>query len=211
MRAILEQYILLENKADLRANKVKAMQAFLVAFETEEPLSLNEIKMLMGSIPIRQLVFEQLIYPTLNGGIEAESIEAVNLMLELIQHVYAFQSRREEWKYYANDLIDIGLRLDPLDNRLRKMKYDSAVQFLSYSIHEVPIGVLWDNDGANEIQCQELLEYADEFEQLSQSLSRDDSELLAQCRYYYRSYAAYLAARASYANFAAYLEQHPHQ
>lgn len=209
MRQSLEQYIKREKTEVLRANRIKAMQELLDAFDTEKQLSLNEIKELIKAVEIRQRVFEKLIYPTLCEGVEAENIEAVRIMIELIQHVYAYQTRSNEWKYHASELIDIGLRLDPLDNKLRKMKYDSAVQYLNYSIHEVPSGVLWDTNGASESQCHELLKYADEFEQLSQSLGKDDSELLTQCRYYYRSYAAYLAARVSYHNFAAYLEQHP--
>ena len=209
MRQLLEQYVHLEKTEVLRANKVKAMHSLLAAFETEQPLTLGEIQEFVQEKEVRQPVFEKLIYPVLAAGIEAGDIDSIKLMVKLIDYLYTYQSRKKEWKYDSADLVRIGLQLKPLDIELLNRKYDSAVRFLLFSIHEVPWGVLSGNSGASEEECYELLEYTNEFEKLSQSLGKDDTELLAECRYYYRCYAAYLADHASYQNFAAYLEQHP--
>ena len=209
MRQVLERYIFLEKTEVLRANKIKAMQALLTAFEAEKQLSLSEINGLVQAVNVRQPVFEKLIYPVLEEGVEVGNIEAIKTMISLMQHVYIYQSRRKEWKYDAADLISAGLHINPTDGELLNWKYDAAVRYLRYTIHEIPAGVLWDANSANESQCQELLDYTSEVEQLSRSLSKDDVDLIADCRYYYRSYGAYLAARGSYHNFAAYLAQHP--
>jgi hypothetical protein len=209
MRPIIEQYILLEKTEVLRANKIKAMQDFLEAFDTEQPLTLAEIQEFVHEKELRQPVFEKLIYPVLVVGVEAGDIDAIKLMVKLIDYVYIYQSRLKKWKYDSADLIRAGLRLNPLDNELLNRKYDSAVRSLLFSIHEVPWCVLHGNDSASESECQELLKYTYEFETLSKSLGKDDAELVAECRYYYKSFAAYLAAIDSYHNFAAYLEQHP--
>ena len=211
MRQSLERYINLEKTEVLRANKIKAMQGLLKASDTEPPLILSEIQAFVQEKELRQPVFEKLIYPVLAAGVEAGDINSIKLMVRLIDYLYTYQSRRKEWKYDSADLIRAGLQLNPLDNELLNRKYDSAVRFLLFSIHEVPWGVLSRNSGANEEECYKLLEYTNEFEKLSQSLGKDDAELLAECRYYYRSYAAYQAERDSYQNFAAYLAQHLQQ
>jgi hypothetical protein len=209
MQNALYQYILLEKTAVLRVDKVKAMQAFVAAFATGEYLSLSEIRVLMQAIEIRQPVFEKLIYPVLEQGVETRSIDAIKIMIELMQHVYTYQSRRKEWKYDLADLLQIGLLINPNDYDLLKWKYESAVRFLAFSIHEVPWCVLYGNNAASQSECQDLLEYTDEVEQLSKSLSKDDTAFLAECRYYYQSFASYLAAQAVYSSFEAYLNQHP--
>lgn len=211
MRQVIAQYIQSEKTEFLRAKKIKAMQDFLEAFDTELPLTLAEIQEFVQEKELRQPVFEKLIYAVLAVGVEAGDIDSIKLMIRLIDYLYVYQSRRKEWKYDLADLIRAGLRLNPLDNELLNRKYDSAVRSLLFSIHEVPWGVLHGNSGASEEECYKLLEYTNEFEKLSQSLGKDDAELLAECRYYYRSYAAYLAERDSYQNFAAYLEQYPQQ
>ena len=209
MRQLLKRYIHLEKTEVLRAKKIKAMQELLETFDTEPPLTLAEIQEFVQEKGLRQPVFEKLIYPVLAAGVEAGDTESIKLMVKLIDYVYTFQSRRKEWKYNSADLIRAGLQLNPLDNELLNRKYDSAVRSLLFSIHEVPWCVLHGNDSASESECQELLNYTYEFEALSTSLGKDDAELLVECRYYYQSFAAYLAAQGSYHNFAAYLEQHP--
>ena len=209
MRPVIAQYIQSENTEVLRAKKIKAMQEFLEAFDTEPPLTVAEIQEFVQEKELRQPVFEKLIYPVLAAGIEAGDTNSIKLMIMLIDHLYTYQSRIKEWKYDSADLIRAGLQSNPLDNELLNRKYDSAVRSLLFSIHEVPWCVLHGNDSASESECRELLNYTYEFEKLSQFLGKDDAELLAECRHYYQSFAAYLAARGSYHNFAAYLEQHP--
>ena len=209
MRESLERYIKLEKTEVLRANKIKAMQDFLGAFDAEHQLTLAEIQEFVQERELRQPVFEKLIYPILAAGVEAGDIDSIKLMIKLIEYVYTYQSRKKEWKYDSADLIRVGLQLSPLDNELLNRKYDSAVRSLLFSIHEVPWCVLNGNSGASEEECHKLLAYTNEFESLSKSLGKDDMELLAKCRYYYRSFAAYQANRASYQSFAAYLEKHP--
>lgn len=209
MRPILENYIKLEKSEVLRAKKVEAMKGLLAAFDTEAALSLSEIKALTQATDIRQPVFEKLIYPVLEAGVDGGNINAIKIMIELIQHVYTYQSRHRQWRYDLADLIGAGLAINPSEPALLNWKYESAVRSLLFSIHEVPWCVLHGNESASESKCQQLLEYTNEFERLGKALLKDDTELLAECRYYYRSFAAYLAARESYLNFANYLELHP--
>jgi hypothetical protein len=211
MRQVVAQYIQSEKTEVLRAKKIKAMHELLGAFETEQPLTLAEIQELVQEKELRQPVFEKLIYPILAAGVEAGDIYSIKTMVKLINYLYTYQSRIKDWKYDSADLIRVGLQLNPLDIELLNRKYDSAVRSLLFSIHEVPWCVLHGNSAASEQECYELLDYTNEFEKLSQSLGKNDTELLAECRYYYRSFAEYQADRASYLNFADYLEQHPQQ
>ncbi|MBD2768238.1 hypothetical protein IC235_10075 [Hymenobacter sp. BT664] len=210
MRPLLEEYVRLEKKAySGRTEKVKAIQSLLAAFDNEPELSLEEVMEFTSVGIIKPPIFNELIYPVLDSAVQQGNLSAIKLLVKLASCLFAYQQQYKDWKYELGELVAAGLKISPYDTELLTHKYEHIQRYLGFTIHEVPSGVLWDMNGADASQCQELLQLADELESLSRLLGKDNSQLLAECRYYYRCYAAYLTQQSVYASFAAYLAAHP--
>ena len=75
-------------------------------------------------------------------------------------------------------------------------------------MHELPAGVLYDANGANERQCAELMKDTYRLEELSRALGADVSGLIATCRWHYERYPHYLSRRSHFGSYAAYIAKY---
>lgn len=83
--------------------------------------------------------------------------------------------------------------------------------YIAYSIHEVPWGVLSDQNGATQTDIAEMLVFLDDFAEIARRSgcgSEADRHLVGRARIYYRAWADYLAHPSAYASYRDYLEQH---
>lgn len=206
----VEEYIWVEASDALKTAKLQAMRELLASKQADNQLlTWTEVEQLSQQERLRQPIFDQLIYPVLAREIAGGSVAAIKLLLHLIQYQYRAQNTAIRTTYDVGTLVELGLQLVPGDKELLQRRYQGQRRYYEHTIHEVPWGVLWDMNGASADQCDELLESLTAFQDLSQQLALDESALIAQCRYYYRSYADYLRNRAAYPDFAAYLAIHP--
>lgn len=91
---------------------------------------------------------------------------------------------------------------EPNDEYLRLRKY------LEYTLHELPVGVLYDANGANEKKCAELMRETYRFEKLAQGLGFDHSEFIATCRWHYERYPHYLSRQRHFGSYANYMAKY---
>ena len=160
-------------------------------FSSEQILDLIRI-LLQNNITVRQAFFNEVIHPILSRQIEEEKLEAIKLMIKLEQHLIAYQGITKNYHYTAAELINKGLQFAPDDKELLQMYEVKTANYLNYSIHEVPIGIIYGNNGATIEQCDELLELVNEYEQVCKKLGLDRKELIDDCKYFYSLYKEYL-------------------
>lgn len=79
---------------------------------------------------------------------------------------------------------------------------------LEYSLHDLPTGVLYDANGANEKKCAELMSETYRFEELAKALGFDHSEFIATCRWHYERYPHYLSRHKHFGNYANYMAKY---
>jgi hypothetical protein len=77
--------------------------------------------------------------------------------------------------------------------------------FLEYTLHELPAGVLYGANGATEEQCAELMRDTYRLEQLATAVGEEISDLLQRCRWHYERYPHYLSRQRHFGSYEAYM------
>jgi hypothetical protein len=88
-----------------------------------------------------------------------------------------------------------------------KQEYEK-LQYLEYTLHELPTGVLYDANGANETKCAELMKEVQYFEELSEILGVDNSKFIENCRWHYERYPHYLSRQKHFGDYGTYKQKH---
>lgn len=87
-------------------------------------------------------------------------------------------------------------------------KYEKLRQYFEYTLHELPTGVLYDANGADENTCAELMKEIKRFEELSVSLGIDNSIFIEVCRWHYERYPHYLSRRKHFGSYGNYIKKY---
>jgi hypothetical protein len=87
-------------------------------------------------------------------------------------------------------------------------EFERLRRYLSYTLHELPAGVLYDANGADEGKCAELMEDTYRLERLAAELGIDCSEFVAVCRWHYERYPHYLSRHRHFGSYANYIAKH---
>jgi hypothetical protein len=90
--------------------------------------------------------------------------------------------------YSSIETIKKGLLTDPNDIDLLKPLEAHISNYIDYSLHELPSGVLYGTNGATIEQCDELLEDIEEYKCICTKLSIDKTDLITKAEFYYSSY-----------------------
>ncbi|CAL2095111.1 hypothetical protein [Tenacibaculum sp. 190524A02b] len=140
-------------------------------------------------------VYEKEIYNNRN-------IEAIKFILENYQnHFFEFT------KHQKVDLLEMGLQIDDNDIELLTYKFKTQLRYFEYTIHEVPRGVLYDNNGANIEQTKENLLKLNDFESLAEQLNEDIKLFMKNCRFYYETWISFLEDENFDSNFEQFLKR----
>ena len=99
--------------------------------------------------------------------------------------------------------------MKPSNNSDEANEYFQLLRYLEYTLHELPMGVLYDADSADEDQCRELMQETHRLESLAKRLGIDISDFLATCRWHYERYAHYLGRQRHFGRYENYLRIHP--
>lgn len=92
--------------------------------------------------------------------------------------------------------------------RAEKEEYTHLLRYLEYTLHELPAGVLYDANAANDKKCAELMKDTYRLEELAVAMGADLSEFLATCRWHYERYPHYLGRQKHFGSYANYMEKH---
>jgi hypothetical protein len=218
-RKLWEAYEAAEGRAP-RAEKLRALDAFLDVLETSPPVewyswarSIAEGVVDHGvNLVIRRPLFERAVFPALLAGFHAGLPGSARWLAGLSQHLLHSPGCREKLPGGGTELglLWAAVNHDSGDRLSRIRLIEKIADRLRYSIHEVPSGVLYGMDGASPEQCQELEAELEEFCRLvaQEKLQERYAELVGACRHHFRGYRDYLLHREMYESYAAYLSQH---
>ena len=84
-------------------------------------------------------------------------------------------------------------------------KYNKLFSYLDYTLHELPVGVLFDANGANEEECLKLMKDTFRLEELSKSLDENIGSFIDFCRWHYERYPHNLSRQKHFASYGNYI------
>ena len=88
-----------------------------------------------------------------------------------------------------------------------KQKYTILSNYIDFSIHEIPWGLLLDKLSSEKDAKTEALADLEEFSKLSKKLGKDNEEYIEDCRIYYNAWFDYLDNKDKYKSYEEYLEK----
>ena len=88
-----------------------------------------------------------------------------------------------------------------------KQKYTILSNYIDFSIHEMPWGLLLDKPSSEKEAKAEALADLDDFLELSKKLGKDNEEYIEDCRIYYNAWFDFLDNKDKYKSYEEYLEK----
>jgi hypothetical protein len=161
---------------------------------------------------VRYQTYNVLIGPTLIEGVLARRPCNARLLSAFSEFLYSeapANAALPEHLRSVNALLLEALSVDPKDFIARRTLFENQARYLAYTLHELPTGVLYGSDGASVEQCAELLAQLDEFIADARILNSEleHAQLIADCRFHYTQYRAYLVAKRFDGGYGAHLER----
>ena len=95
-----------------------------------------------------------------------------------------------------------------MNNNEANEEYRSLLEYLEYTLHELPTGVLYDSNGANEEKCAELMKDTYRLEELAKDQGIDLSAFIATCRWHYERYPHYLSRHRHFGSYQKYMAKY---
>lgn len=164
---------------------------------------------------------EKVIVPAVHDDIEKGEIEGLKFLFycERIRNKDKNEHMPDDvpvnvfcgkYGYCQSELVDMIYNKEPDNEEILQLKYYYHRLFLSYSIHEIPLGVFKDylNDVALS-DIPEMLVKVDVFQTISNKLGMivKDKTLIEDCRKYYTAYKNYLQLKNQYDDFEDYMNR----
>lgn len=107
---------------------------------------------------IRNELYREIIFPVLVRGYEAGNAWETLQLARTINNIAGDRELRAQIDFMGElALLAEAYRIKPTEE-LRLEILQGELKFFAYSAHEWPAGILWDADGANLEQCQQLLD-----------------------------------------------------
>jgi len=163
--------------------------------------------------PVRFPLFRRVLLPVLVQGVRAGQPGCARWLAHFGLFLHGIQSQGiktglPEELTTSVGLLREALRVDSGDTIARQKLVEKHAKYLSYTIHEIPAGVLYGEGGTTIARCDELLTLLGEFiSQVDLLRERDKYEkLIEDCAFHFQSYRAYLLAHAPGDSYEAYLE-----
>jgi hypothetical protein len=168
-----------------------------------------------SSFPIRIPLFRRVLFPALASGLESQTPGCARWLGHLWQLLFQcpdLHARITPPNATPEQLFRTALLHDPQDSKARGALIELLAWELEFSIHEVPWAVVTRTGSSTAEGLAELRRNLDEFAALTQQHGSHENyaALLRACTFHFREYESYLAQRAAFANYEAYLtETHP--
>jgi hypothetical protein len=114
------------------------------------------------------LLWAGIVLPFVEAGI-ANNPHAIKCLIQTISNLYSDKVAHARLGWVSeHQLIDQYLGMCPDDSWALARKQETLSQWLRYTIHEWPSGVLYGNDGASIDECSEILAAVDDLRRIDQ-------------------------------------------
>jgi hypothetical protein len=210
---LIQAYIKIETKTYVRSDKTKKLNDFVDKIKASDyVLTLEDTRSIVKSfieqnVTIRHTFFQYIISPVLIKGVEENNIDAFIQLIQLFDRYSNFQSLTSDNKYTIWTLLSRAVQLAPFNEELLTTYEQHQKRHLEYTLHELPVGVVYNTNGASKEECTELLKDLSDYEETCQKLNLNRQEFIHNCRFYYESYNSYLDVYENYNGFSDYLKK----
>lgn len=212
---------LAEEKSGVRSEALAKLEAFVTSLREQSEKDWHswavdlseEIVDHHHDIPVRMPLFRSVIFPALYSRLTAGSGSAARVLAgfsQLLFHSRECQDQLPPQLRTEHGLILEAVRRDTSDLRSKRRLRAILRGRFEYSLHELPSGVLYAQDGATAEQCAEMLDELADYASLCADIGYEqiDREVIDEASYYIPAYRDYLVHRDSNESFAAYIETH---
>ena len=142
-----------------------------------------------------------------NGGVKALKF----LIGEDEENDYTLQFAQAVYNEFGIDNVytfsDKILEKEPDYLPALKQKYRFLSNYINFSIHELPWGILDGNSCAEKDAKLEMLNNLDKFSKISKKLGKDNEEYIKECRIYYNAWFDFLDNRDEFESYEEYLNK----
>ena len=142
-----------------------------------------------------------------NGGVKALKF----LIGDEEENDYTLQFAQAVYNEFGIDNVytfaDKILEKEPDYLPALKQKYRFLSNYINFSIHELPWGILDGNSCAEKDAKLEMLNNLDKFSKISKKLGKDNEEYIEECRIYYNAWFDFLGNRDEYESYEEYLDK----
>lgn len=161
------------SQSGLRKEANRAAREFVAEYRDKpDPLFVAEICESVGH-RINHHIWAGIVLPLYRQ--DPTDPVAIKCLIKTVQKLYSDKSAHESLDWVSeHQLVDRYLALLPEDPWAIEKKKSLLADWLAYSIHEWPSGVLYGNDGATASQCQEILGAVDELQELDRKAEYAD-------------------------------------
>lgn len=210
MKESLQNYLDIESAGFHKQKRNELHQKFLDYLNIEK-LTFGDLSDFLSKCEsnktvIRQPFFESVVYPILEKEIGQNNLQAIKHLIKLEQNLIQLQIKLKNYKPTKRQLIVKGLEINSDDAELLKIYEEDLRNYLRYTIHEIPRGVLYGINGADEFQCEELLKLLSQYKEICERLSFNRTDLIEECEFHFRNYKIYLQNSAEFGNYEDYLK-----
>ena len=157
---LYEQFVSLKNlgkKAEAKA----ALDLFIASFETLEEKRVWVCSFLEAEDyghRVRHEIYENLVYRVLLDGYLKGDVTSVAWLARTASNLYAIKSPHPLLKHKTEfALFKEAYRLEP-NERIETDLLNTLINWFSFSQHEWPAGILYEMDGADIGQCEDILQ-----------------------------------------------------
>lgn len=202
----------------VRTVVMSALDAFLEALLVEPPAVwrgwakdlARQVADDEADLPVRFPLFRRALVPALVEGIAAREPGPARWLASFEQLLFHTPGALPEALCSSDALLREALRVDPHDQRARRKLVESIAQYLDYTLHELPAGVLWGHNGATAERCVDLQERLAEFREHATEIGETTryAQLIADCDLHFRKYRAYLLAGRPGGSYETFLRDH---
>lgn len=146
----------------LKKEASKSVRAFISTFDDDTEIenwvwdSLPDLEMNRHS-RIRHEIFSELVFPVLKRGYQIGDVKCTMWLGKLIQNIYQAKGLDEELGWVTDlSLFNKCYEIDPSNEEVRLLLLEKIVDWLQYSEHEWPSGILYGNNEATLAECSEI-------------------------------------------------------
>ncbi|GCE20893.1 hypothetical protein [Dictyobacter kobayashii] len=215
VQAFTKEYSEIENNPRYHHRRTRLLAELLDRYPNLEQISFDDLLLILDQLKsnkaqIRVPLFARLIYPVLAREIESGNMQAIKVLVQYPQLLSEYNSLKKTHLsgYNAEALVNRYLQYDPEDREMLLKREAYLNNYLYYTLHELPLGVLSGRDGATPEECQKLLTLLEKYKMTCQKLQIDREADIQYYFVHFHGYRDYLLHQHLYKNYLDYIQQH---
>ncbi len=166
-----------------------------------------------SAIPLRMPLFQRVVFPALLADLHNLYSRSALYLASFAQQLYKSQSCMEQLPIEMRSELGLlleAMRLAPNDKSVIERLLNVMRRRFDYTLHELPIGVLYGIDFATIEECDLMLTELDKYQGLVKQLGEGEEhyegqKIIQELRFHIPAYKQYLSELAVHQNYETFL------